>query len=176
MVGPTGVHGPFPLASAPEWQAFRDAFYAVLLAPRGGSVERADRRLVAALARLRAEPDTAPLLAAWVFEAGSEMGRHVVSKRLVDDSREQALAALADALRSAGAAHVRRQAVFHRTLSLTIEPGEAGRACDADVLASFVAGLLAGSFGEAFNCLVSVDLVAPWTFEAKLGEGREVSA
>lgn len=185
LAGTKGIEEPYPHASSTDWRAFRDAFYAVVLDARRSATspssapdtaEAPEARLVRALARLSPEPDGREILDSWVFEAGAEVGRHVVAKTLVDDSRDAAARAVCVALERAGAASTRRVTSFHRSFTFTFEPAPAGARAEPGLLASYVAGLLSGALGEAFNCRVVVECVEPWTFEVRLAEGRGSSA
>lgn len=131
----------------------------------------ADRALLAALAEL---PGSAADVAR---QSGRAVGEHVYSRTFVDDDLPGAVAALSAAIAASGAGALHVADSLHRTATVRFDPAPTLAQADPRVRRGYVAGVLEGYLGAAFNCQTAVR--SPdhadelWV---RLGEGRDVNA
>lgn len=160
-----------------EWSEFvhaKDRLLARRRAQRGHRTfgDDEDRHLSAALAALPGV-EGAPLPA--VRDAGRVLGVEVFARRVFEDSMRGALIILSTCLLEAGWGSLRVEDTFHRSARVRYLPGPAMQAADGRVVSEFVAGILDGYMGEAFNCVTRVQTLSPCAFELTLREGRDVN-
>ena len=170
----------FPLASDGRWQRIKDLTWA-LMVRRAGQLEgatfgdEADHRLTGALAALRPDEETRELLLGALYDLATDLGRHIYSKPILEDDLADGVATLDRSFAASGLGHLRDEGVFFRTANVTFEPGRDLEGCDEAVRQAYVAGLLVGALGEAYNCRVGLQARGEGRFEIALGEGRDVN-
>lgn len=180
MEARTGRTNAAPRTRDASWRRLRDAMLHLVVrragqADRPGFGDDADARLLAALARVRPANHDRPDTLAAVHEIGSDLGRHLYSKRIVEDALEEGLGLLGADLARSGLGTLAPAAVRYRAAELAYEPSIGAGAIDADVRSAFLSGLLEGALGDAFNCEVDVVEKEKHRFELVLGTGHDVN-
>lgn len=169
---------PYPLAADFRWRDFRNAHLGLLVrrASRADGDRGADDASPRAVLERLAALSPRAGMAGSVFEAGWDMGRLVYARPIVDDTLAGVIGALSRQLDAAGVGLVEARDVFHRSALVGLAPGPAAVLCAPDLLGAYVAGVLAGTVGEAMNCRVAVRARDARAFDVRLGEGRDVNS
>jgi hypothetical protein len=131
--------------------------------------DEADRALLAALAVLP------PTSGSDARGTGQRLGREVYSRRFVEDTLPQGLAALSLALHESGVGSLCLGSTFHRSASVRFEPQTGLAGANVLVLSAFVEGVLEGFLSCALNCQARAWADSPLALHVELGAGREVS-
>lgn len=181
-IRPTAPTTPDLHALTPHWRHVKDAFYSIIVDHTTGRDRSAawgtpaERRLLAHLAHVHEVPAHAePVLVAAVADLAHDLGRHVHSKAILDDSMDQASLVLGGALDAMDAGTLVTTERAPRRVTLAFHAGPALAACAPRVRVAFLEGVLRGAFSEGFNCEARVMHSPPGTFHVILGAGRDVN-
>lgn len=171
---PTDVVG--RLASQREWKRFKDTMLALLMtrnrgpASTGPTLADLGRRL----ARLQVPPESAGLAADLLYDHGSDLGRHILSKPILHDELGGALEHLAADVHQAGLGILSPEEMFHRAATLRLALPEGLGEAQAAQYSRFVCGLLHGALGEVFNGPAEV-VADSGRIHVDLGDGADVN-
>lgn len=179
------------LSRHPDWRALKDAFYSLLVAR---AVEREETTFGDALdgvflARLVASgriphggasaeegSSSKAVLEAALQDLGSDMGRHILAKRIDEDHLPTALRTLDALLEAMGAGRLETTHVFHREAETRFRPAEGLAAADPALLSAWLSGALEGALEEVFNCKAYIRAGPEHLFDVRLGGGRHASS
>lgn len=160
--------------AGPAWTRVSDAYVRLLVAwVVDGDAGEAAPGFAEAVADLPAE--RADGRAASIFELGRILGRHGPSKAIGEDHFGEALATLDGQLRRDGWGGLEVDDLFHRRANVRFAPSAIWERAAPAAVTAWVAGLVAGALEVGFNCQVDINTQDAYTFEVRLGEGRDVN-
>lgn len=163
------------LTSTPEWRSLKDTMYSLIAGRHDAERSAATWADVGdELTSLQVPEPTTEVAAAFLFDHGDDLGRHLLAKSLLHDDLAEALERLAAAIEGARLGRLDIDRVFHRTATVhltTSKPSDQG----PDHVHPFVSGLLHGSLSELFNSLVHLERDGAHELTIRLGPGLDVN-
>ena len=163
------AHEPAGASFLAAARAVLDARRAQRGEPRFG--DDADGRLLQALVAM--PDDGASALAART--TGCALGREVFARRVFEDSMPGCIVVLSIHLTQSGWGKLHLLEHFHRSATARFEPEPALASASNGPLRELIAGIVEGTFAEAFNCRAEARALDGFRVEVMLLEGRDVN-